>query len=130
LEEFNGPLERLLTLARTQQIDPAGLAKLVDQLAAAIQQAHRGTWLSQMGDWVVMAAWLLLRSRLLLPADAPPARAWSRCRRCRRSPPDSTAGRSGGAPAAAGVARDSDRAGLRGRRHRVPVGELGAVRRR
>jgi hypothetical protein len=45
-----------------------------------------------------MAAYLLLRSRLLLPADAPPARAWSRCRRCRRSPPDWTAGRSGGRP--------------------------------
>jgi len=45
---------------------------LVDQLTAALRQAPATTPLSQKGDWVVMAAWLVqLRSRLLLPADSP-----------------------------------------------------------
>jgi segregation and condensation protein A len=71
---FSGPLERLLSLARAQQIDLAQLplASLVDQLVAALQQAPPATPLGQKGDWVVMAAWLVqLRSLLLLPATAP-----------------------------------------------------------
>jgi len=67
-------LEHLLALARAQQIDltQISLAMLLDQLAAALQHAGRGTPLGQQGDWVVMAAWLLLlRSQLLLPADTP-----------------------------------------------------------
>jgi chromatin segregation and condensation protein Rec8/ScpA/Scc1 (kleisin family) len=32
----------------------------------------------EMDDWVVMAAWLLLRSRLLLPPDSPAQRAAER----------------------------------------------------
>ena len=74
LDGFSGPLEHLLVLARAQQIDLARipLAAMVDQLAAALQHAGRGTPLGQQGDWVVMAAWLLLlRSQLLLPADTP-----------------------------------------------------------
>jgi segregation and condensation protein A len=74
LEGFSGPLERLLTLARAQQVDLGGLSlrDLVDQLNAALQQATPAMKLSQKADWVVMAAWLmLLRSRLLLPADTP-----------------------------------------------------------
>jgi segregation and condensation protein A len=72
LDGFNGPLERLLTLARTQQIDLARLplVDLVDQLAAALRLAPEATSLGQKGDWVVMASWLLqLRSLLLLPAE-------------------------------------------------------------
>lgn len=71
LDGFSGPLERLLTLARTQQIDLARipLADFLDQLAAALQHAPPATPLGQKGDWVVMASWLLqLRSLLLLPA--------------------------------------------------------------
>jgi segregation and condensation protein A len=50
-----GPLDHLLTLARAQTVD----------LAAAVP-------LGQKADWVVMAARLVqLRTRLLLPADAP-----------------------------------------------------------
>lgn len=74
LEGFSGPLDHLLTLARAQKIDLSGisLAALVEQLATALRQAPATVPLSQKGDWVVMAAWLLqLRSRLLLPADAP-----------------------------------------------------------
>jgi len=74
LDGFDGPLERLLTLARAQQIDLSriSLTALLDQLEAALQQAPVTLPLVQKGDWVVMAAWLLqLRSRLLLPADTP-----------------------------------------------------------
>ena len=70
---FRGRLERLLVLARAQQIDLAALSlpDLVGQLTAALQNAGGQTPLGEQGDWVVMAAWLvLLRSRLLLPADA------------------------------------------------------------
>ncbi len=72
LDGFRGPLERLLLLARAQRIDLARIPveRLVDQLAAALPLADRKTRLGQQGDWVVMAAWLLLlRSQLLLPAQ-------------------------------------------------------------
>lgn len=78
LEGFHGPLERLLTLARTQRIALARIPviDLVDQLATALQHAPAATPLGQKGDWVVMASWLLqLRSLLLLPAEAPAHRA-------------------------------------------------------
>ncbi len=71
LDGFSGPLALLLTLARAQEVDLARLSlpDLLDQLAAALQQ---GAPLGEKGDWVVMATWLvLLRSRLLLPEDAP-----------------------------------------------------------
>jgi segregation and condensation protein A len=74
LDGFSGPLDHLLALARAQQIDLARLSveALVDQLAAALRLAGRKTPLGEMGDWVVMAAWLLLlRSRFLLPPDSP-----------------------------------------------------------
>lgn len=75
LPGFSGPLDRLLALARAQRIalDTLPLGDLVDQLAPAFQQA---TSLAERGDWVVMAAWLLLlRSRLLLPHGEPDAAA-------------------------------------------------------
>jgi segregation and condensation protein A len=77
LDGFSGPLDRLLALARAHAIDLARLPliALVDQLAAALQQAPPATPLGQKGDWVVMVAWLVqLRSRLLLPADPAPDR--------------------------------------------------------
>ncbi len=70
---FTGRLDRLLALGRAQQIDLAALSlpDLVVQLTAALQDARGQTPLGQQGDWVVMAAWLvLLRSRMLLPANA------------------------------------------------------------
>ena len=78
LDGFTGPLDHLLTLARARTIDLAtiSLTALLDQLAAALRQAPAATALGQKADWVVMAAWLVqLRSRLLLPADAPARRA-------------------------------------------------------
>jgi segregation and condensation protein A len=74
LDGFSGPLETLLTLARAQRINLSAisLTALLDQLTAALQQAPKRIPLGQQGDWVVMAAWLVqLRTRLLLPADAP-----------------------------------------------------------
>jgi segregation and condensation protein A len=74
LDGFDGPLERLLTLARAHQVDLArlSLTALLEQLTTALRQAPAAMALGQKGDWVVMAAWLLqLRSQLLLPADAP-----------------------------------------------------------
>jgi segregation and condensation protein A len=74
LDGFSGPLDHLLTLARAQKIDIAAisLTALIDQLTTALQQAPAATSLGEKGDWVVMAAWLVqLRTRLLLPADAP-----------------------------------------------------------
>jgi len=73
LDGFSGPLDLLLSLARAQRIDllRLSLRGLVEQLAPALQQAAT---LAERGDWLVMAAWLvLLRSRLLLP-QATPAR--------------------------------------------------------
>ncbi len=67
LNGFSGPLDLLLSLARAQRIDlrHLSLRDLVQQLAPALQQAAT---LAERGDWLVMAAWLvLLRSRLLLP---------------------------------------------------------------
>jgi segregation and condensation protein A len=74
LEGYHGDLDALLTLARGQKIDLTTISvlDLVDQLTAAVRDAPAATSLAQKGDWLVMAAWLLqLRSRLLLPADAP-----------------------------------------------------------
>lgn len=71
LDGFDGPLALLLAMARANQIVLAciSLPDLIDQLAAALQQAGPATLVSQKGDWLVMASWLLLlRSRLLLPA--------------------------------------------------------------
>ena len=79
---FEGPLDWLLELARAQRIDLAQLSivDLVDPFVAALdaalsEQSVRAD-LSRWGEWLVMAATLaLLRSRLLLPPDAPEARA-------------------------------------------------------
>ena len=79
---FEGPLDWLLEMVRAQRIDLATLSivDLVDGFVAALdavlsEHAVRAD-LSRWGEWLVMAATLaLLRSRLLLPPDAPEARA-------------------------------------------------------
>lgn len=71
LEGFEGPLDLLLDLARTQKFDIAGISilSLVDQYLAIIEGARR-IRLELAADWLVMAAWLTwLKSRLLLPDD-------------------------------------------------------------
>src|SRR5208337_4182934 len=73
LAGFEGSLALLVDLARTRQIDLNQLpvADVVDQLMAALQQVTIP--LGRKGDWVVLAAWLLLlRSRLLLPVETQP----------------------------------------------------------
>jgi segregation and condensation protein A len=72
LDGFEGPLDLLLDLARTQKVDLARISilSLADQYLAFIEGA-RQIKLELAADWLVMAAWLAwLKSRLLLPAEA------------------------------------------------------------
>ncbi|MDK9697489.1 MAG: segregation/condensation protein A [Siculibacillus sp.] len=66
---FEGPLDLLLTLARTQKVDLARISilALVDQYLAFVERV-RARRLELAADYLVMAAWLAyLKSRLLLP---------------------------------------------------------------
>ncbi|MDX2289824.1 MAG: ScpA family protein [Hyphomicrobiaceae bacterium] len=66
---FEGPLDLLLALARTQKVDLAKISvlALAEQYLTFIAQA-REVRLEIAGDYLVMAAWLAyLKSRLLLP---------------------------------------------------------------
>ena len=72
LEGFEGPMDLLLDLARSQKVDLAKISilSLVDQYLAVIEGARR-VRLELAADWLVMAAWLTwLKSRLLVPASA------------------------------------------------------------
>src|ERR1700742_812668 len=72
LDGFEGPLDLLLDLARTQKVDLAKISilALVEQYLAVIEGARR-VRLELAADWLVMAAWLTwLKSRLLLPEGA------------------------------------------------------------
>jgi segregation and condensation protein A len=72
LEGFEGPMDLLLDLARSQKVDLAKISilSLVDQYLAVIEGARR-VRLELAADWLVMAAWLTwLKSRLLVPAAA------------------------------------------------------------
>ena len=72
LEGFEGPMDLLLDLARSQKVDLAKISilSLVDQYLAVIEGAKR-VRLELAADWLVMAAWLTwLKSRLLVPAAA------------------------------------------------------------
>jgi segregation and condensation protein A len=71
LEGYEGPLDLLLDLARSQKLDlgTISIVSLVDQYLAVIEQA-RGLRLEIQAEWLVMAAWLAwLKSRLLLPKE-------------------------------------------------------------
>jgi segregation and condensation protein A len=71
LEGFEGPLDLLLALARTQKVDLARISvlALAEQYLAFVQRALK-LRLVLAADYLVMAAWLaLLKSRLLLPRD-------------------------------------------------------------
>lgn len=68
---FEGPLDLLLALARTQKVDLARISvlALVEQYLEFINEAQR-LKLEVAGDYLVMAAWLaFLKSRLLLPKE-------------------------------------------------------------
>ena len=72
LDGFEGPLDLLLDLARSQKVDLARISilSLVEQYLLVIDGARR-VRLELAADWLVMAAWLTwLKSRLLLPRGA------------------------------------------------------------
>lgn len=70
---YEGPLDLLLALARTQKVDLAKISvlALVDQYLVFVAEAQK-LRLEVAADYLVMAAWLaFLKSRLLLPREAP-----------------------------------------------------------
>jgi segregation and condensation protein A len=72
LDGWEGPLDLLLTLARTQKVDLAKISilALVEQYLAFIADAKK-LKLEIAADYLVMAAWLAyLKSCLLLPKQA------------------------------------------------------------
>lgn len=69
VDGFEGPLDLLLTLARTQKVDLARISilALVEQYLTFVTEARRMR-LELAADYLVMAAWLAyLKSKLLLP---------------------------------------------------------------
>ena len=71
IDGFEGPLDVLLTLSRTQKVDlkQISILDLVKQYLEFVQQA-RELRLELAADYLVMAAWLAyLKSRLLLPEE-------------------------------------------------------------
>jgi segregation and condensation protein A len=71
VDGFEGPLDLLLTLSRTQKVDlrKISVLKLAEQYLAFIDSA-RDLRIELAADYLVMAAWLaFLKSRLLLPPD-------------------------------------------------------------
>jgi len=68
---YEGPLDLLLALARTQKVDIAKISvlALADQYLSFIAEAQK-VRLELAADYLVMAAWLaFLKSRLLLPRE-------------------------------------------------------------
>ena len=70
IDGYEGPLDVLLDLARTQKVDirRISMVALVDQYLAFVEEAKQRN-LELAADYLVMAAWLaFLKSKLLLPA--------------------------------------------------------------
>ena len=71
VDGFEGPLDLLLTLSRTQKVDlrRVSILQLAEQYLAFVERA-KALRIELAADYLVMAAWLaFLKSRLLLPAD-------------------------------------------------------------
>ena len=71
LDGFEGPLDLLLDLARSQKVDLARISilALAEQFIAYLEDARRRE-LSLAAEYLVMAAWLaLMKSQLLLPKE-------------------------------------------------------------
>ncbi|MGB0499230.1 MAG: segregation and condensation protein A [Rubricella sp.] len=71
VDGFEGPLDILLTLARTQKVDlrRVSILQLAEQYLEFVEAAKR-LRIELAADYLVMAAWLAyLKSRLLLPPD-------------------------------------------------------------
>jgi condensin subunit ScpA len=74
LDGFEGPLDLLLTLARSQKVDLARISilALANQYLSFIERLGERR-LELAADYLVMAAWLAyLKSRLMLPPDEVP----------------------------------------------------------
>ena len=71
VDGFEGPLDLLLTLARTQKVDlrHVSILQLAEQYLVFVEAAKR-LRIELAADYLVMAAWLAyLKSRLLLPPE-------------------------------------------------------------
>jgi segregation and condensation protein A len=71
LDGFEGPLDLLLTLSRSQKVDlrRVSILQLAEQYLQFVEAAKR-LRIELAADYLVMAAWLAyLKSRLLLPPD-------------------------------------------------------------
>ena len=71
VDGYEGPLDLLLTLSRTQKVDlrKISVLALAEQYLAFVERV-RALRLELAADYLVMAAWLAyLKSRLLLPPD-------------------------------------------------------------
>lgn len=71
VDGFEGPLDVLLTLSRTQKVDlrKISVLQLAEQYLGFVEQA-KALRIELAADYLVMAAWLaFLKSRLLLPPD-------------------------------------------------------------
>ncbi len=71
VDGYEGPLDLLLTLARTQKVDlrQISILALAEQYLAFVEEA-KALRIELAADYLVMAAWLaFLKSRLLLPPD-------------------------------------------------------------
>lgn len=71
VDGYEGPLDVLLTLSRTQKVDlrKISVLELARQYLVFVEQA-KALRLELAADYLVMAAWLaFLKSRLLLPPD-------------------------------------------------------------
>lgn len=71
VDGFEGPLDLLLTLSRTQKVDLRRISvlALAEQYLRFVEEAER-LRIELAADYLVMAAWLaFLKSRLLLPKD-------------------------------------------------------------
>ena len=70
IDNYEGPLELLLDLAKTQKVDlmKISIVQLVDQYITFVEKVKKNLELA--ADFLVMASWLAyLKSRLLLPDD-------------------------------------------------------------
>ncbi|WP_273523324.1 segregation and condensation protein A [Rhodosalinus sediminis] len=71
VDGFEGPLDVLLTLSRSQKVDlrRVSILQLAEQYLAFVEEA-RALRIELAADYLVMAAWLaFLKSRLLLPPE-------------------------------------------------------------
>ena len=71
IPNYNGPLEVLLNLAKTQKVDLAeiSITKLADQFLIFIKD-HKNLNLETASEYLLMATWLAyLKSKLLLPEE-------------------------------------------------------------